>query len=102
MKKFSGSLESTLNNLQSSSKEFSKFSSKMNDGKFGKALDSTMTNIQGATKGLNENMEAVKHNILLRGYFNKKKKADAKKEAALKKKNESVTPAVNAKDSIKQ
>jgi phospholipid/cholesterol/gamma-HCH transport system substrate-binding protein len=99
---FSGSLKNTLTNLQKSSNDFSKFSSKMNDGKFGKALDSTMTNIQGATKGLNENMEAAKHNFLLKGYFNKKKKAEAKKQAALKKKNEAVSPAVNASDSTKQ
>jgi phospholipid/cholesterol/gamma-HCH transport system substrate-binding protein len=98
---FSGSLKSTLVNLQNSSKEFSEFSAKMNDGKMGKALDSTIKNIQGATKGLNENMEAAKHNILLRGYFNKKKRAEAKKQAALKKQNELVHPPINAKDSIK-
>ncbi|GAB2810176.1 MlaD family protein [Ferruginibacter profundus] len=100
--KFSSSLEGTLANLQTSSKEFSKFSSKMNDGKLGKALDSTMTNIQGATKGLNENMEAVKHNILLRGYFNKKKRAEAKKQAALKKKTDVIIYPLNPKDSTKQ
>jgi len=99
---FSGSLKSTLSNLQNSTKEFSKFSSKMNDGNIGKALDSTMKNIQGATKGLNENMEAAKHNILLRGYFNKKKRADAKKQAALKKENDKLHPGTNAKDSVGQ
>ena len=62
----------------------------MNDGKFGKSLDSTMTNIQGATKGLNENMEAAKHNFLLRGYFKKKAKADAKKLAEEKKKQDII------------
>ena len=30
-------------------------------------------------------MEAAKSNILLRGYFNKKKKAEARKQSALKK-----------------
>ena len=106
---FSSSLKSTLSNLQASSKEFAQFTGKMNNGKFGKALDSTMANIQGATKGLNENMEAAKHNFLLKGYFNKKKKADAKKQAALLKKqadlykkNGIVKPMVNVKDSIKQ
>ena len=99
---FSGSLKSTLSNLQNSTKEFSKFSSKMNDGNIGKALDSTMKNIQGATKGLNENMEAAKHNILLRGYFNKKKRAEAKKQAALKKENDKLHPGTNAKDSVGQ
>ena len=98
---FSGSLKSTLVNLQNSSKEFASFSSKMNNGNIGKSLDSTMKNIQGATKGLNDNMEAAKHNILLRGYFNKKKRAEAKKQAALKKQNDMVHPPTNSKDSIK-
>jgi phospholipid/cholesterol/gamma-HCH transport system substrate-binding protein len=57
----------------------------VSDEKFGKTLDSTMSNLQAGTKGLSENMEAAKNNILLRGYFNKKKKAEAKKQAALKK-----------------
>jgi len=99
---FSGSLKSTLSNLQNSTKEFSKFSSKMNDGNIGKALDSTMKNIQGATKGLNDNMEAAKHNILLRGYFNKKKRAEAKKQAALKKENDKLHSGTNVKDSVGQ
>jgi len=121
---FSSSLKSTLTNLQISSNEFAKFTIKMNDGKgalsklvsdekFGKTLDSTMSNLQAGTKGLSENMEAAKKNILLRGYFNKKKKAEAKKQAALKKKNdlknegdgkkkdEAKDPAINATDSIK-
>ncbi len=101
---FSKSFKSTLSNLQASSGEFSKFTTKLNNGK----LDSTMSNIQSATKGLSENMEAAKHNILLRGYFKKKKKADAKKSAELKKqenikkKDEAIYPVIKAKDSIKQ
>ena len=105
---FSNSLKSTLTNLQTSTGQFAKFTAKINDGKLGKALDSTMLNVQNATKGLNENMEAAKNNILLRGYFRKKKKADAKKAAELKKqeavnkKNGISTKPVNVKDSIKQ
>jgi phospholipid/cholesterol/gamma-HCH transport system substrate-binding protein len=105
---FSKSLKGTLTNLQNSSKDFARFTSKMSNGNLGKALDSTMANIQGATKGLNENMEAAKSNILLRGYFNKKKKAEAKKQADLKKKQDlkkkkdSITPQKNLTDSIKQ
>jgi phospholipid/cholesterol/gamma-HCH transport system substrate-binding protein len=94
---FSNSLKSTLTNLQMSSKEFARFTVKMNDGKgalsklmsdekFGKTLDSTMQNLQTGTKGLSENMEAAKSNILLRGYFNKKKKAELKKQKELQKK----------------
>lgn len=85
---FGNSLKGTLTNLETSSKDFAEFTAKINDGKFGKALDSTMTNIQGATKGLNENMEAVQHNFLLKGFFKKKKRAEAKKQAELKKQEE--------------
>ena len=42
-------------------------------------LSKTMTNLQTGSKGLSENMEAAKHNFLLKGYFNKKKKAADKK-----------------------
>ncbi len=82
---FSRSLQNTLSNLETSSKQFAQFTTKINDGNFNEALDSTMANIQGATKGLNENMEAAQHNFLLKGFFNKKKKAEAKKAAAIKK-----------------
>ncbi|MCW3090367.1 MAG: hypothetical protein JWP81_1436 [Ferruginibacter sp.] len=110
---FSSSLKSTLTNLQTSSNEFAKFTTKMNDGKgalsklvsdekFGKTLDSTMANLQSGTKGLSENMEAAQHNFLLKGYFKKKKKAEAKKQAEIKKQAESKrknTPPVI--DSVK-
>ncbi len=36
-----------------------------------KNIDSTMINIKEATEKLNENMEALKHNFLFRGYFKK-------------------------------
>ena len=41
-------------------------------------IDSTMTNINKASQQLNENLEALKHNILLRGYFRKQEKAKLK------------------------
>jgi phospholipid/cholesterol/gamma-HCH transport system substrate-binding protein len=82
---FSNSLKTTLNNLQTSSSDFATFTTKINGGKFSKTLDSTMSNIQGATKGLNENMEAAQHNFLLKGFFKKKKRAEAKKLVELKK-----------------
>lgn len=37
-------------------------------------LRSTLNNIQQGTDGFNQNMEALKHNFLFRGYFRKKKK----------------------------
>jgi phospholipid/cholesterol/gamma-HCH transport system substrate-binding protein len=77
-------------NLENSSNEFKKFTIKMNDGKgalsklvsdekMGRMIDSTLTNVKTGTEGLNEVIEAAKHNFLLRGYFNKKKKAEDKK-----------------------
>lgn len=105
---FSASLKNTLLNLQTSSSEFAKFTYSMNNGKgalaklmkddkFSKTLDSTMTNLQIGTKGLSENMEAAKSNILLRGYFKKKKKAETKKQLQKKMKsnNNDSLPALN-------
>ena len=99
---FSNSLKGTLVNLETSSTQFATFMTKMNNGKLGKALDSTMINIQAGTKGLNETIEAAQHNFLLRGFFKKKKKAEAKKLEALKKLQEAKTKDSlnNVKDSI--
>ncbi|MDI1306486.1 MAG: MlaD family protein [bacterium] len=91
---FAASLKNTLANLESSSNEFSSFTTKMNNGKgalsklvsdekMGKMVDSTLTNVKTGTKGLNEVIEAAKHNFLLRGYFNKQKKAEEKKQQEL-------------------
>jgi phospholipid/cholesterol/gamma-HCH transport system substrate-binding protein len=123
-KDFSNSLKSTLANLQNSSNEFAIFTTKMNDGKgalskmvsddkFGQSLDSTMSNLQAGTKSLRENMEAAKHNFLLRGYFKKKKRAkeriqeintisNLKKAGSEESKDSVVIPIINPKDSIKK
>jgi phospholipid/cholesterol/gamma-HCH transport system substrate-binding protein len=42
-------------------------------------LDATMLNLRKSTKGLDENMQAAKHNFLFKGYFNKLEKAKEKK-----------------------
>ena len=87
---FGNSIKKMVTNLENSSNEFSKFTLKMNNGKgalsklvsdekMGLMVDSTLTNVKTGTKGLNEVIEAAKHNFLLRGYFNKKKKAEEKK-----------------------
>jgi phospholipid/cholesterol/gamma-HCH transport system substrate-binding protein len=47
-----------------------------------------MVNLKSSSQGLEENMEAVKHNFLFKGYFNKKKKAAEKKAADQEAKNE--------------
>ena len=45
------------------------------DSTIAENLSETMYNLKTSSKGLDENMEAAKHNFLLKGYFNKKEKA---------------------------
>lgn len=54
------------------------------DENFTKDIDSTMANIKEATYRFNENMEAMKHNFLFRGYFRKLEKEQKKKDKLLK------------------
>lgn len=49
-----------------------------NDPKLVKQIDSTITNINKASIKLNEDLEALKHNFLFRGYFKKQAKEKAK------------------------
>jgi phospholipid/cholesterol/gamma-HCH transport system substrate-binding protein len=49
-----------------------------NDPKLVQQIDSTITNVNKATIKLNENLEALKHNFLFRGYFKKQEKEKAK------------------------
>jgi len=64
------------------------------DSTIAENLNQTMLNLKKSTKGLGENMEAAKHNILLKGFFNKKAKAaerlrkENEKKAAEKSKDE--------------
>ena len=87
---FGNSIKIMVNNLENSSTEFKKFTVNMNNGKgalsklvsderMGKVIDSTLTNVKTATKGMNEVIEAAKNNFLLKGYFNKKQKAEEQK-----------------------
>lgn len=46
----------------------------LNDSIITANLRQSMTNIRDATDGLNQNMEALKHNFLFRGYFRKLEK----------------------------
>ncbi|TGD59149.1 MlaD family protein [Flavobacterium humi] len=99
------SIKITVDNASVITEQLAQFSYKMNskdgalsklmdDKAFANRIDTTMKNIQKASKGLNENMEAAKHNFLLRGYFNKKKKAEEKKQKETKKAEEKKQEAL--------
>ncbi|WP_242929242.1 MlaD family protein [Pontibacter vulgaris] len=51
----------------------------LNDEKFAGQLQRTMGNLETSTKKLDENMEAIKSNFLLKGYFKRQAVRDAKK-----------------------
>jgi len=48
------------------------------DSNIARSFNHTMVNLEKSSKGLTENMEAAKHNFFLRGFYNKKKKAEEK------------------------
>ncbi|MDZ4752604.1 MAG: MlaD family protein [Flavobacteriales bacterium] len=55
------------------------------DSTLSESFSATMLNLEKSSQGLEENMEAAKNNILLRGYFNKKKReAERKRRDAQK------------------
>jgi phospholipid/cholesterol/gamma-HCH transport system substrate-binding protein len=59
------------------------------DSTIAENINQTIENLKSSSKGLDENMNAAKHNFLLRGYYKKQVKAAAeKKEDAEKMKEE--------------
>lgn len=68
-------LNSTLANIKDGKGAVNYLS---NDPELVQKIDSTMTNINEASFRLNQNMEALKHNFLFRGYFKKQEKAKNK------------------------
>jgi phospholipid/cholesterol/gamma-HCH transport system substrate-binding protein len=84
------SLKVTASNAEVISKQLAEIMYKVNNGNgilskliqdstMAGNLDATMLNLRKSTKGLDENMEAAKHNFLLKGYFKKLEKAKEKK-----------------------
>ena len=83
------SLRVTAYNAEIVSDELAEIMIKVNSGKgtigrliqdssIAENLSQTMMNIKKSSKGLDENMQAAKHNFLLKGFFNKKAKAAQK------------------------
>jgi phospholipid/cholesterol/gamma-HCH transport system substrate-binding protein len=56
----------------------------LNDPASANQIKSAINNLNSSTEKLDENMEALQHNFLLRGFFKKKMKEDAKKAELLK------------------
>lgn len=50
-----------------------------------KQAKNTMANVHNTTSTLNEDLKAAQHNFLLKGFFNKKKKAAKAKQDSIKK-----------------
>jgi len=85
------SLSITAGNLQVISGQVAEIMYKINNGNgtlsrfiedsaISENINQMIINLREGTKGLDENMEAAKSNILLRGYFKKKEKEKAEKE----------------------
>ncbi len=62
----------------------------LNDEEIAENIDATIENLKSSSQGLEENMEAAKHNFLLRGYFKKKEKEAAKKKKEAEKKKKEL------------
>lgn len=75
MEKVITNLNETITNIKEGKGALNYLS---NDPKLVKQIDSTMTNLNQASLKLNEDLEAMKHNFLLRGYFKKLEKEKAK------------------------
>ncbi|OXG07000.1 phospholipid/cholesterol/gamma-HCH transport system substrate-binding protein [Flavobacterium araucananum] len=93
---YANSIKKTLSGFEKSVTDLNVFTAKLNTGKgilpklisdekLAGSLDSTLTNLQTGSKNLIEIEQAAKQNFLLRGYFKKKKKQEAKKELELQK-----------------
>jgi phospholipid/cholesterol/gamma-HCH transport system substrate-binding protein len=107
---FAGSLKETLSNIKLASNNTNKLTIQLNsmvnnvnqdlfygkgsihsllrDSVMAENLSSSMENVRKGTAGFNQNMDALKHNFLLRGYFKRLAKQQKKqKEDSLKNQN---------------
>lgn len=88
---FMESLKKTVGKTEVASNQLGEIMTKINSGEgtlgrliqdttLATNLDVTVINLKESSVGLNENMEALKHNFLFRGYFKKKAKEEAEKK----------------------
>lgn len=76
-KKMSQDLQNIIDKMNSGDNAISVL---LTDTAFAKQLKGTLENAKSASIKLDENMEAMQHNFLLKGYFKKQKKAEEKKK----------------------
>ena len=55
----------------------------LKDSLMAEKLNASLENIQKGTDGFNQNMEALKHNFLFRGYFRKQEKKKKKEQSQI-------------------
>ena len=90
------SLQVTADNAEIISDQLAEIMIKINSGKgtlgrliqdstIAENINQTIVNLKKSSKGLDENMNAAKHNFLLKGYFKKRKKQQKKREKQLQK-----------------
>lgn len=107
---FMKSLQKTVAKTEVASNELGEIMTKINSGEgtlgrliqdttLATNLDVTVVNLKESSVGLNENMEALKHNFLFRGYFKKKAKEEAEKKRLEDK--QQITPEIEGEDEKK-
>jgi phospholipid/cholesterol/gamma-HCH transport system substrate-binding protein len=107
---FMKSLQKTVAKTEVASNQLGEIMTKINSGEgtlgrliqdttLATNLDVTIINLKESSVGLNENMEALKHNFLFRGYFKKKAKEEAEKK--LLEDEQQNTPEIEIKNEKK-
>lgn len=89
---FMESLKVTASKTEIASQQLGEIMTKVNSGEgtlgmliqdtvIAESLNQTITNLESSSKGLDENMEALKHSFLFRRYFRKKAEKEALEES---------------------
>jgi phospholipid/cholesterol/gamma-HCH transport system substrate-binding protein len=89
---FMESLKVTASKTEIASQQLGEIMTKVNSGEgtlgmliqdtvIAESLNQTITNLESSSKGLDENMEALKHSFLFKRYFRKKAEREAREEA---------------------
>lgn len=100
---FMKSLQKTAAKTEVASNQLGEIMTKINNGEGAIGLllkdtvmvnniDETIVNLKESSIGLNENMEALKHNFLFRGYYRRQAKEKAKEEEKMRMETDIVVP----------